>query len=88
MQEHVPSKIVKHIRPKNPVVTPAIEKAIKEKRAAFRRLKHNPSAANRNAFKLQRNLVTHLLRKAERAHATSLYRAQRLQSSPSTYRNF
>ena len=37
---------------------------------------------------MQRNLVTHLLRKAERAHATSLHRAQRLQSSSSTCCNF
>lgn len=88
VNKHIPSKRLRKITPKNPFVTPIIEAAIKEKRAALRRLKREPSTTNRDTFKQLRNRVTHLLRKSERAHATSLYRASKLQHSPSNSKNF
>ena len=84
----VPSKIIKNIKPKNPYVTPDIEKAIKEKHALLRRLKRDPSEANKNAFKAQRNHVTHLLRKRARAFATGLHRQLRSTPSPHSSQSF
>ena len=84
----IPSKVVKRVKPKNPYVTPCIVQAIKAKRAALRRLKKHPTAANKDSFKLARNRVTHLLRKSERAHATSLHRSLRLSPSASTSSDF
>ena len=88
VSKYVPSKVVKRINHKSPFVTATIEKAIKEKRMALRVLKKQPSAANREAFRCKRNLVTHLLRKSERAYATSLHRSTRLSPSPSTSQRF
>ena len=45
VNKHIPSK-VKNIKPKNPFVTPVIEAAIKEKRAALRALKKEPTTAH------------------------------------------
>ncbi len=88
INKHIPSKFLKKIKPKNPFVTKPIENAIKEKRAALRKLKKNPSPENREAFKRKRNVVTHLLRKSARAHATSLRRGMTLQPSPTTSQDF
>ena len=88
VDKEVPSKVIKNIKRKNPCVTPVIEIAIKEKRKALRLLKKHPSTANREEFKKRRNAVTHLLRKSERAHASSLFRTARLKPSPSSSRNF
>ena len=88
VNKHIPSKSIKHLKPKNPFVTPAIETAIKDKRAALRRLKRENTETNRETFKKLRNRVTHLLRKSERAHATSLLRTSKLQPSPTSSRNF
>ena len=88
VNKFVPSKVVKHIKAKNLFVTPAIENAIKEKRIALRVLKKHPTLANKEVFKRKRNLVTHLLRKSERAHATSLHRSSRLSPSASSSQNF
>ena len=88
VHKFVPSRVVKNIKQKSPFVTPSIERAIKEKRMALRELKRCPTEANRKAFKTKRNLVTHLLRKSERAHATTLYQASKLSSSPSTSQQF
>ena len=79
VNKHVPSKFIKDVKPKNPFVTLAIVAAIREKRASLRKLKKNPTSVNRDNFKRKRNLVTHLLRKSERAHATTLQRESRLQ---------
>ncbi len=84
----VPSKIIKNFKRKNPCVTPAIEIAIKEKRAALRLMKKHPTDANRDTFKQKRNAVTHLLRKSERSRASTLFRATRLDPSPRSSRNF
>lgn len=88
VNKHIPSKFIKTVKSKNPFVTPGIAAAIKEKRAALRIFKKNATGENRDNFKAKRNLVTHLLRKSERAYATSLLRESRLQSSPSTSKNF
>ena len=88
VNKHIPSKVIKNIKPKNPFVTPVIEAAIKEKRAALRALKKEPTTAHREAFKQSRNRVTHLLRKSERAHATSLYRSKKLHPCSSTSKSF
>ena len=69
-------------------MTPAIASAIKAKRAAFRLFKKHPSSTSREDFKQKRNLVTHLLRKSERAHATTLHRSLRLSPSPASSRDF
>ena len=76
------------MKPKNPYVTPCIVQAIKAKRAALRRLKKHPTAANKDSFKLARNRVTHLLRKSERAYATPFHRSLRLSPSASTSSDF
>ena len=56
---HIPSKFKNKLRPKNPFVTAEIEEAIKEKRAALRKLRKNPSATNRNAFKKNKGTWYH-----------------------------
>ena len=84
----IPSKFIKRLKHKNPFVTTQIAAAIKEKRVCLRRFKKQPSVANRESFKRARNIVTHLLRKSERAHATSLHRSLRLVPCPSTSRDF
>ena len=88
IHNHISSKVIKNFKPKNPYVTPAIAKAIKDKRAAFRLFKKQPSTINREDFKQKRNLVTHLLRKSERAHAATLHRSLRLSPSISSSRDF
>ena len=47
------------LTPKNPFVTTEIEEAIKEKRAALWKLRKNPSATNRNAFKKNKGTWCH-----------------------------
>ena len=84
----IPSKVVKRVQPKIPWMSSTIEQVIKEKRAAFRRFKRDPSSANRAEFNQLRNKVTHLLRKAARAHATSLHRQTRLQPCPASSSSF
>ena len=86
--QHIPSKIVKNIKPKNPYVTPEIETAIKAKRSALRKMKKDTTAETQDKFKQLRNRVTHLLRKSERAHATELFRQARLQPSETASKSF
>ena len=86
--QHIPSKIVKKIKPKNPYVTPEIETAIKAKRSALRKLRKDTTAETQDKFKQLRNRVTHLLRKSERAHATKLFRQARLQPSETASKSF
>ena len=88
VKNRIPSKFIKNIKAKNPFVTSDIEKAIKEKRAALTRLRNHPSPENRDAFKQKRNLVTHLIRKSERAYTTSLRRQASLNSCPTSSQNF
>ena len=74
----VPRKVVRNIKPRKPWMTATIEDAIKAKHAAFRTIiKRHPSPDSRQNFVLHRNLVTKLLRKAERTYATTLYRGLR-----------
>ena len=51
VHNHIPSKFINKLRPKNPFVTAEIEEAIKEKRAALRKLRNYPSATNRQEKK-------------------------------------
>ncbi len=74
VRRYVPSKFLKHVKRKLPWMTPAIEREIKQKRSFFRSFKRHPTLNNRSAFISQRNKVTHLLRKAERAHSLQSYR--------------
>ena len=86
--QHIPSKIVKKIKPKNPYVTPEIETAIKAKRFALRKMRKDTTAETQEKFMQLRNRVTHLLRKSERAHATKLFRQARLQPSETASKSF
>ena len=74
IKKAVPSKLVSRVAPHKPWMTSQIETAIKEKHAAFRKFKRNPSSANQQSFKSSRNRVTSLLRKAECAYLNTLYR--------------
>ena len=85
---NVPSKVVKQISPKLPWMSPSIEAEIKKKHALFRAFKRQPCSSSRLAFNQQRNLVTRLLRKAERAYTTTVYRNMRLANSPETSGRF
>ena len=88
VRKHVPSKIIKSSKPKLPWMTPSIEKDIKLKRALFRQFKRTKSDAVRHLFNQQRNRVTKLLRKAERAHVLSLYRDSRSSSNSASGTSF
>ncbi len=83
VSQHVPSKTIKKIKPKLPWITSAIEQEIKTKRALFRQYKRSPSQQSRLAFNTQRNKVTQLLRRAERAHVLQLYRTSSCTQSSS-----
>ena len=67
-----------------PFCKQAHRNSYKEKHSALRRLKKNPSVENREAFRQKKNFVTHLLRKSERALATTLRRTTRLGTDSST----
>ena len=84
VSKHVPSKVIKHIKPKLPWMTSRIESEIKSKHYLFRRLKRSPTHSNREAFNKQRNKVTSLLRKAERAYELTFYRTSRRYPSASS----
>ncbi len=88
VKKYIPSKVIKKVKPKNPVVTKDIENVIKEKRKAYRTYKRNPTNDNREAFNSVRNRVTHLIRKASRAHTSTLHRRLRLDPSPSASSDF
>ena len=83
VDQSVPSKCVHHVRPKNPWVTPMIERLIKDKCSAYRAVKRDKSSSSRAVFNQLRNRVTHLLRISARAHASALHRQLRL--TPSSY---
>ena len=55
-------------------MTHSLEKEIKSKHSLFRQYKRTPTSTCREAFNKQRNRVTRLLRKAERAYVLRLYR--------------
>ena len=84
----IPSKTIRKISPKNSVVDCVIKCAIKAKRSSFREYKRNPTPETRKLFCFHRNRVTHLIRKAERRHASTLHRASRLSPSPESSQNF
>ena len=65
-------------------MTSTIEQGIKKKRALFRQYKRNLSPSSRQEFNSQRNKVTNLLRRAERAHGLKLYRESLSNQSSST----
>ena len=88
VDKYIPHKVIAKRKPKNPFVTPEIEQLIKEKRYAYRRFKRNPSPELRLQFTRIRNIVTAKLRKAERAHATSLHRKTRVSPSAESSRDF
>ena len=88
VDKYIPHKVITKRKPKNPFVTPEIERLIKEKRYAFRRFKRNPSPELRLQFTRIRNIVTAKLRKAERAHATRFHRKIRVSPSTESSRDF
>ncbi len=88
VNKFVPHKTIHKFAKKNPWVTPDVEKAIKEKRAAFRRFKKDPRQETRRNFTTLRNRVTYLIRKSERAHTATLHRSVRLSTSPSSSQEF
>ena len=81
-------KVVKQVKPKNPYVTHEIESDIKAKRAVLRRMKKHNTVETQQHFKQLRNRVTHLLRKSERAHVTSLFPQTRLEPSETATKTF
>ena len=85
---NVPSKVVKKVSPKLPWMSPSIEAEIKKKHALFRAFKRQPSVSSRMDFNKQRNLVTKLLRKAERVCALTAYRNMKNGSSSESTRRF
>ena len=84
----IPHKVIAKQKPKNPFVTPEIKRLIKEKRYTYRCFKKNPSPSLRLQFTTIRNIVTAQLRKAERAHATSLHPKARVSPSCDSSRDF
>ena len=88
VRKHVPSKIIKSPQPKLPWITASLEKEIKLKRSLFRQYKRSKADADRQLFNHQRNRVTKLLRKAERAYVLSLYRDSRSSASPTGSTSF
>ena len=85
---HIPHKAVPKLTPKNPHVTPEIERVIKQKRSAYRQFKKRPTPESRLLFATLRNKVTKLIRKKERAQASSLHREARLFQSSTTSKAF
>ena len=71
-----PQKKLKRTAPKLPWITQHVETEIKKKHSLliFRVYKRTGLLTDRKAFVAQRNLVTRLLRKAERQYSTSLFR--------------
>ena len=67
------NKSVAKLTPKNPHVTPEIERVIKQKRSAYRQFKIRPTPESILSFATLRNKVTKLIRKKERAQASSLH---------------
>ena len=66
----------------------SLEKEIKRKRSLFRQYKRTSTPACRQAFNEQRNRVTKLLRKAERAHVLKLYRDSKSATSSTSQPSF
>ena len=81
ISKHVPSKKLKRTAPKLPWITQHVETEIKKKHSLFRVYKRTGLLTDRKAFVAQRNLVTRLLRKAERQYSTSLFRDRSTRSS-------
>ena len=81
ISKHVPSKKLKRTTPKLPWITQHVETEIKKKHSLFRVYKRTGLLTERKAFVAQRNLVTRLLRKAEKQYSTSLFRDRSTRSS-------
>ena len=81
ISKHVPSKKLKRTAPKLPWITQHVLTEIKKKHSLFRVYKRTGLLTDRKAFVAQRNLVTRLLRKAERQYSTSLFRDRSTRSS-------
>ena len=81
VRKHVPSKFIKSPKPKLPWMTPVIEQMINLKCTLFRRYKRTKSDADDQLFNHQRNKVTKVLRRAERAYMPTLYRNSRSSGS-------
>ena len=69
-------------------MTPLLEKEIRAKRVLFRQSKRSGLQVDREAFNHQRNKVTKLMRKAERAYALTLYRGKQPSSVSNLYSFF
>ena len=54
VRKHVPSKLIKHVKPKLPWMTPLLEKEIRAKRVLFRKSKRFSLHVDREAFNRQR----------------------------------
>ena len=81
VSKHVPSKKLKRTAPKLPWITQHVETEIKKKHSLFRVYKRTGLLIDRKAFVAQWNLVTRLVRKAERQYSTSLLRDRSTRSS-------
>ena len=64
VQKHVPSKLVKKVRPKPPWLYDNLIAECKLKKSLFRLSKSSPTPENIARFRMQRNKVTALLRRA------------------------
>ena len=72
VQKHVPSKLVKKVRPKPPWLDDNLLAECKLKKSLFRLSKSSPTPENIARFRMQRNKVTALLRRAKASSASSL----------------
>ena len=85
VNKHVPSKKLRSLKPKLPWITIREEQEIKLKHSLFRKYKNSGLQEDREAFRLQRNKVTQLLRKAERNYTITLFRSSRSTSSDTRF---
>ena len=69
-------------------MTPSLKKEIKLKRTLFRQYKRTKSDADRLSFNQQRNKVTKLLRRAERAYVATVHRGSRSSAPSATSTSF
>ena len=88
INKFIPSKLVGRVKRKQPWISPALEKVIREKHRTFRRFKRCPSADSRAEFVRLRNRVTKLTRKAEKSYIETLHRSARLTNSSAAVKRF
>ena len=88
VNEHVPSKVIGHVRSRPPWMTSTISSLVREKHIAWRAYKRSRSDEHLRVFRQLRNKITASLRAAERRHLQYLHRDNRLHHTPSSAQRF